>query len=131
MSTTLTAGQRALIENALRMRLAELERQIAARQEGGSRPEHASSFLEQDADDAPQRSADREVDLALSDAEMQELGRVSSALGRLDDADFGFCRQCGVQIPFDRLKIEPQAVRCVACESAAEADAGIPTRSTL
>jgi hypothetical protein len=46
MSMSLTTGQKAMIENALRLRLAELERQIAARQEGDSRPEHASTFLE-------------------------------------------------------------------------------------
>jgi DnaK suppressor protein len=131
MPTTLTSGQRAMIEADLRARLAEVERRLAARQEGGSRTEHASAFLEQDADDAPQRSADREVDLALSDAGMQELGELSSALQRLHDDDFGFCSQCGVQIPFDRLKIEPQALRCVACESAAEAAAGTSARSTL
>jgi len=62
---------------------------------------------------------------------MQELDQVSSALQRLQDPDFGFCKQCGVQIPFDRLKIEPQALRCVACESAAEAGTGPGTRSTL
>ena len=131
MTTALTAGQKAKIGDALRMRLAEIERRIAARQEGGSRPEHASTFLEQDADDAPQRSTEREVDLALSDADMQELGQVSSALQRLQDDDFGVCRQCGLPIPFERLEIEPQALRCVACESAAEAAAGPRMRPTL
>jgi len=62
---------------------------------------------------------------------MQELGQVSSALQRLQDPGFGFCKQCGVQMTFDRLKIEPQTLRCVACESAAEAATGPRTRSTL
>jgi len=34
---------------------------------GQSRAEHARAVLQQDADDAPQRAADREVDLALTD----------------------------------------------------------------
>lgn len=131
MSTAFTAGQKAMIESLLRLRLAELERRIAARQGGGSRPEHASAVLEQDGDDAPQRSADREVDLALSDSDLQELGQVSSALQRLQDDDFGYCLQCGVQIPLERLKIEPHALRCVACEAAAERSAGARKAATL
>ena len=38
-------------------------------------------------------------------------------LQHVHDDDYGLCTDCGVGIPFDRLKIEPQALRCVACES--------------
>ena len=30
------------------------------------------------------------------------------------------CRACGESIPFDRLKVEPWAERCVPCASALE-----------
>lgn len=131
MSTNFTAGQKALLETALRLRLGEFERRVAARQRGNSRVEHAQTVLEQDGDDAPQRSADREVDLALSDANMVEIGQISDALLRLHDPDFGFCKQCGIQIPIDRLKTQPQAMRCVDCESAAEQAEGHPARATM
>jgi DnaK suppressor protein len=42
---------------------------------------------------------------------------------RVQAEDFGVCTDCGVDIPFDRLKVEPWATRCVACESAQEARA--------
>ncbi len=32
----------------------------------------------------------------------------------------GRCVDCGVDIPFDRLKAEPWALRCVDCASARE-----------
>jgi DnaK suppressor protein len=73
--------------------------------------------MEQDANDVPQRAMDREVDLALSDFDVQELGAVSRALKRVQDGHFGICTDCGTEIPFDRLKVEPQAERCVACET--------------
>lgn len=128
MSAHLTPGQRALLKTALELRRSELERRLAAQLQGQSRAEHARDVLLQDGDDAPQRGNDREVDLALTDLETQELGAVSLALKRLAAAPagaqsgegFGLCTDCGAEIPFDRLKIEPWALRCVACESGHE-----------
>lgn len=116
----LTPGQRALLEAELKLRQDELDRTLAAHQGGLGRVEHAEELLAQDGDDAPQRDADREVDLARSDRTMQELGRVSLALRRVHDADYGVCRDCDEPIPFDRLKLEPWAERCVKCEAATE-----------
>jgi DnaK suppressor protein len=117
MGTHLTAGQRALIADQLRSRQQTLERQLMAHQQGLSRAEHAREVLVQDGDDAPQRASDREVDMALSDQDLHELGAVSLALKRVHDEQFGECIDCHEAIPFDRLKAEPQALRCVACES--------------
>ena len=43
------------------------------------------------------------------------------ALARLQDGRYGVCADCDAEIPFDRLKAEPWALRCVACETQAEA----------
>ena len=121
MSTHLTAGQRALLRAALEQRQHQLDRRLADHLGGRSRPEHASEVLKQDDDDAPQRESEREMDLALSDLETQELGEVSEALRRLDGETYGVCTACGTEIPFDRLRAEPWAARCVPCETAREA----------
>jgi DnaK suppressor protein len=118
----LTNGQRALLRAELELRQRALDQQLALHQEGRTRVEHARDVLDRDFDDAPQRAMDREVDMALSDRETQELGQVSRALLRLDEPDFGTCGDCGQEIPFDRLKAEPFAVRCVACETRHERD---------
>lgn len=116
----LTAGQRAQLEAALTMRLHQLERNLSTHQDGQSRPDHAREVLLSDADDAPQRDADREVDLMRSDLELDELGRVSRALRRVHAPEYGYCIDCGAEIAFDRLRVEPQALRCVACEARQE-----------
>jgi DnaK suppressor protein len=126
MSTHLTHGQKAMIESALRLRQNELKSRLAAQQQGTSRVEHARQMLEQDGDDAPQRQPEREVDFALTDMETAELGQIGRALERLGTADFGLCDDCGAQIPLDRLKLEPHAMRCVPCESARERAAATP-----
>jgi DnaK suppressor protein len=120
MSTNLTAGQRAQLKQRLELRQHELDTRLARQLGGASRATHAREVLQQDGDDAPQRAADREIDLALGDAEMRELGAVSQALKRLEQPNFGYCSDCGSAIAFDRLQAEPWALRCVACESARE-----------
>jgi DnaK suppressor protein len=120
-NTTLTPGQRALLEAALTQRQHELDRRVAAHQGGGSRAEHAREMLLQDGDDAPQREGERELDMALSDLELRELGAVSDALRRLHSPEFGRCLACGQGIAFDRLKAEPDARLCIECANLAEA----------
>lgn len=117
MSKHLTNGQRAMLKASLELRQRELDQRLSAHQHGQSRADYARELLQQDGDDAPQRDSDREVELAWSDQELQELGAVSRALKRVEEPHFGLCSDCGAEIPFDRLKIEPQALRCVSCES--------------
>jgi RNA polymerase-binding transcription factor DksA len=124
MKSTLTAGQRAQLKELLELRQHELDSRVARQPLG--RAEHAREFLLQDADDAPQRDADREVDLARSDADLRELGAVSAALARLNEPGFGHCADCGEPIAFDRLRIEPWALRCVACEAKREGAVAAP-----
>lgn len=128
MSHFLSPGQRALLHQLLQMRLHELDRRVALHAGGGSRSEQAREMLLQDGDDAPQRDADRAVALAQADRDIEELGVVSAALARVHDADFGQCTECGAAIPFDRLKLEPWALRCVDCENARERGRGAGAR---
>ena len=120
---TLTPAQCTELQTRLLARQAELDGQLAEQQGGAGRVDMAAELLNQDGDDAPQRDADREVALARADHELEELGRVSRALRRLDAPDFGECRDCGEAIAFARLCLEPWAERCVACESAHEGPA--------
>lgn len=116
----LTAGQHALLEAALEQRLHQVDRRLAEHLGGTTRAEHASRVLEQDGDDAPQREAERELDMAMGDRDTVALGEVSAALARLRDTEagrYGLCTDCGDEIPFDRLKVEPWALRCVACQA--------------
>jgi DnaK suppressor protein len=116
----LTAGQRTRLQASLEQRRDELDRRLDALQGGQSRVDHAAEFLAQDGDDAPQRDADREVDLARNDWTLRALGEVSRALARVHDADYGLCADCGESIRFDRLLAEPWTPRCVGCQAQAE-----------
>lgn len=116
----LTTGQLALLEAELTRRQHQLDAALANHLAGRTRAEHAAELLEQDTDDAPQRESEREMDQAISERELGEIAQVSNALRRLREHDYGRCSDCGTDIPFDRLKAEPWALRCVSCQSTHE-----------
>ena len=117
MNTYLTSEQCGLLDKALRERENALERQLNLHQQGLSRVEFAREVLGQDDDDAPQHASDRQVEILLSQIDLQELAAVRNARQRMHDEDYGLCVDCREVIPFARLKVEPHALRCVVCES--------------
>lgn len=131
MSSALSDTEKVLIANSLRVRIEALRRELALLREGESRVEHARDLLTQDDDDAPQRSADREVEQARSERLVAELAAINATAERLNDPDYGRCVDCGAAIPFARLELEPTATRCVPCESRRERCQGAPHSATL
>jgi DnaK suppressor protein len=117
MKSSLNADKRAALAHVLHARQQALERQITLHRQGQSRVDFARDTLTQDGDDAPQRASDREVDQALSDIDTQALAAVNEAQRRLQSADYGVCVDCHAAIAFARLQVEPDALRCVACQS--------------
>jgi RNA polymerase-binding transcription factor DksA len=51
------------------------------------------------------------------------LRELDDALMRLRTPGYGRCVDCGAVIPFDRLQLQPQALRCTDCQTAQEAAA--------
>ncbi len=51
---------------------------------------------------------------ALRKAE-KKLKGITTALENINEKDFGLCKRCGREIPFQRLLIMPESTRCVIC----------------
>lgn len=45
----------------------------------------------------------------------RELQRIDSALLRIKEDEYGFCLECGVDIPEARLRVDPAALYCLGC----------------
>lgn len=45
----------------------------------------------------------------------RDLVRIEMAERRLSQDDYGYCEECGDEIPDGRLEIDPMAERCVNC----------------
>ncbi len=119
----LSTEQRTWLGAQLRAQLGALERQVHDHQAGQSRVDYAAELLSQEEGARPQHDADREVALERADREQMTLGAISQALARIDDPAFGLCEDCDEPIAWGRLRLEPWALRCVACESAREGHA--------
>lgn len=85
----------------------------------------------QDAEDLPREpdanqtreSSDREVRHAEQLRDQHELHAVRAALKRIAEGTYGECVTCGKAIALERLKASPAAMRCIACQTKAEAKA--------
>ncbi len=47
----------------------------------------------------------------------REMSRLKAALARIEDREFGFCEDCGDEIPIGRLNLDYAASKCVSCAS--------------
>lgn len=48
--------------------------------------------------------------------DMGELGAIDAARKRIGRKEYGNCIQCGSEIPYERLVIQPTAARCAPCQ---------------
>jgi RNA polymerase-binding transcription factor DksA len=97
------------IEAQLRGRLAELQQRLASIKTDASR-EYPSDSAEQ----AQERENDEVVD-AIGHETALAIREVTAALERIADGSYGLCEGCGEPIGEGRLKVLPQATRCVNC----------------
>ncbi|MDH5798119.1 MAG: TraR/DksA C4-type zinc finger protein [Paracoccaceae bacterium] len=45
----------------------------------------------------------------------QQRLRIRAALARIDDGEYGYCIDCGEEIPAARLELDPAAPKCLSC----------------
>jgi DnaK suppressor protein len=62
--------------------------------------------------DAMQQQA---MSQAQERARAGELIRIDQAFRRLEDGEYGYCLECGEEIPDKRLEIDPSVSHCVKC----------------
>ena len=110
MNEKLTSSQLDELRTLMLARRTDLQAQMEQNRENLTPPS-------QDEGAVLQRNVAREVDQTLTDIDATDLVRMDLALKRMDEGTYGECGECGCDIPFERLKIEPQTQHCVACKS--------------
>ncbi|WP_235003819.1 TraR/DksA family transcriptional regulator [Jhaorihella thermophila] len=97
----------------IRARLMEIERENALGQDGRSVVQlDQQSVGRLSRMDALQNQAMAKAQQARRDLESR---RLRAALARIDEGEFGWCEDCGEEIPIRRLELDPAATRCVSC----------------
>ena len=77
--------------------------------------------------------ADLLSDLANAETtrDLTELREIEAAAVRIRDGSYGLCADCGIEIPLGRLRVKPEAVRCIDCQSVHEKTFAHPAEPKL
>jgi DnaK suppressor protein len=74
-----------------------------------------------DTADLASELTEQDVAVSLLDSARGTFNQIEVALNRIDEGRYGFCEDCGVEIPMERLEALPYAVHCVHCAARREA----------
>jgi RNA polymerase-binding transcription factor DksA len=72
-----------------------------------------------------------DLDHADVGRDLDELRGLEAARTRLTDGSYGVCADCGGEIGFERLRVNPAAVRCIQCQTVHEKTYSSATGSSL
>jgi DnaK suppressor protein len=73
-----------------------------------------------DAVESAEADIQEDLEFALVQMKSETLNKITDALARLEQGDYGYCFDCGEEIGEKRLRALPFAVRCKDCEQARE-----------
>lgn len=76
--------------------------------------------LDTDSKERAKELGDKEVVDALGNEAREELGKITTALARMDIGTFGLCSDCGTQIAAERIEAYPYASECIDCAKLGE-----------
>lgn len=113
----LTQAQTQKIAEALNYRysqlVGEIKEELKHTGEGA-----AQEFHDGVPDEGDQSVAGMFADLnaTMMDRQLDEIERIDVARARLREGEINVCDECGCEIPFERLLVEPTATRCVPCQ---------------
>jgi RNA polymerase-binding transcription factor DksA len=105
------------LRDRLDQREAELSEEIRARdpQARAAPTEVPRDEVEDLGEQGEQRMREAVVQ-AEQERDLRELRQIAAAKERMARGDYGECVDCGVEIPFARLSVQPAATRCVPCQ---------------
>jgi RNA polymerase-binding protein DksA len=128
--------------NLTKEQLAQLRQKLLDRQrvlvdEVRDKRAQAAAERNEDAMGGVGDAGDESVVRMITDLDIQEAGRdveelndIEAALRRMDEGSYGDCDECGQEIGFARLEVQPTATRCIADQEKFEktfAQRGTPT----
>lgn len=75
------------------------------------------SFNHPDPTDRATQETDMSLELRSRDRERKLIKKIDDTIQRIDEDDYGFCDNCGVEIGIARLEARPTATLCIDCKT--------------
>lgn len=72
---------------------------------------------ESDPNDRASLETDITLELRSRDREGKLIKKINESLSRLEEAEYGYCENCGVEIGIQRLEARPTAELCIDCKT--------------
>ena len=123
MATKTKVAAKASRHTELKKMLEDRRRELMSEVQGKIRDARAEGGKEREVLDQGESSEvdiQEDIEFALIQMKSETLNKISDALARLDQGDYGNCFDCGEEIAQARLRALPFAVRCKDCEEARE-----------
>ena len=73
-----------------------------------------------DPNDRATQESEFTMELRTRDRERKLIKKIDESLKDLEDGDYGYCEECGVEIGIRRLEARPTATLCIDCKTLAE-----------
>lgn len=119
--STLKSTQLQGLQASLQQREQQLLQDLASAQDERTQAQDAEDLPREPDANQTRESSDREVRHAEQLRDQHELQAVRAALKRMAEGSYGECVDCGKAIAPERLQASPAALRCIACQTKAEA----------
>lgn len=118
----LSSRQLVELNDALKHRRGQLRDDLLVRlrESGDARLQDIARQV-RDLGDESLANAMAEFNLLQMDRLSDDISAVEEALGRITRDEYGYCVNCGIYIPFERLRAEPTAQLCIDCQETREA----------
>lgn len=119
--STLNTTQIQALQDRLQQRAQQLRQELANAQDEREQAQDAEELPREPDANQTRDASDREVRHAEHLRDQHELQAVRAALQRITEGSYGECVACGSAIAPERLQASPAAMRCMACQTKAEA----------
>ena len=70
-----------------------------------------------DPNDRATQESEFTMELRARDRERKLIKKIDESLAELDEGEYGYCRQCGIEIGIRRLEARPTATLCIDCKT--------------
>ncbi|MFC5651658.1 TraR/DksA C4-type zinc finger protein [Paenibacillus solisilvae] len=116
--TNLTDKQLHMLRSSLEAEQASIEQRLASNDHFGlgvSMKDETGelSYIDNHPADSATEIYERGKDIALLEQEEFHLSRIDDALSAMNNGDYGICRTCGADIPYERLEALPDSLYCI------------------
>jgi len=115
----LTKEQIKELRDNLEQDLIDLEKRNREKVNEMEHPGETDTFHGDEADQATYMEQRSRL-LRLRDRDRKLINKIQKTISKLENGTYGTCDACGIDIPYERLKLRPVADLCIECKQAQE-----------